>query len=115
MAERAPRYRFPDRVRSTTRDMASEMVRDGTVPETSEQLEAWIAGTPGARGALEAGGYGTRFGAQDLLPLLHGFVEREGGVTPGETPRGAGRGRFLVLGAALVILALLIVLAAGVL
>ena len=71
---RAPRYRFPDRVRTVTRNIAARMVQDGSVAQTPEDLEAWIARTPAAREALETGGYGTRFTARDLFPLLQAAV-----------------------------------------
>ena len=81
---REARYRFPERVREATSAMAARMVRDGTVPETPEQLEAWIAAAPDVAASLTAGGYGSKFTAADLLPLLHVFVKNAGGTVPGE-------------------------------
>ncbi|HEU0080296.1 MAG TPA: hypothetical protein VFQ76_21795 [Longimicrobiaceae bacterium] len=75
---RPPRHRFSDEVRSTAREMAARMARDGTVPETPEELDAWIAAAPDARASLERGGYGRDFTPDDLLPLLHVFAERGG-------------------------------------
>jgi hypothetical protein len=79
---RAPRYRFPDEVRSITRTMASQMVRDGAIPETPEQLDAWLAQAPDARQSLERGGYGTAFTARDLFPLLRVFLTQAGAPAP---------------------------------
>lgn len=79
---RPPRYHFPDEVRSTTRDMAHRMVDEGTVARSPEELDAWIAQAPDARESLVRGGYGTHFGAADLLPLLEMAVTRAGGVAP---------------------------------
>ena len=39
---RAPRYRFPESVRETTRVIAARMVRERTITHTPEELEAWI-------------------------------------------------------------------------
>lgn len=111
---RAPRYRFPDEVRSTTRAMASRMVAAGAVARTPEQLEAWISGEPAAKASLERGGYGTSFGAHDLLPLLDVFVVQAGGSPAVETAPPPSRRRrpvgillalaLLLLGAAAAIL-----------
>ncbi len=79
---RAPRYRFPDEVRSTTRTMASRMMDDGEVAETPEQLDAWISQRPEVRESLERGGYGTEFTAHDLFPLLQAMIGRAGGPAP---------------------------------
>jgi hypothetical protein len=105
---RAPRYRFPDEVRSTTRSMASRMVHDGTVAGTPEDLEAWIAGAPDARESLERGGYGTRFTAADLFPLYEAAVVRSGGSVPRpveEAPPAPRRGWMKGLAVVLVVLA----------
>jgi hypothetical protein len=83
---RAPRYRFPDQVRSTTRAIASRMVRDGTIADTPEELDAWIAATPDAREPLEQGGFGTAFTAHDLFPLLQVFGVQAGGPLPAADP-----------------------------
>lgn len=79
---RPPRHRFSEEVRETTRVMASRMAREGAVPETPEELEAWIAASPDAREPLERGGYGRDFTADDLLPLLHVFAAKAGGAAP---------------------------------
>ena len=76
---RAPRYRFPDEVRTATRAMAARMLADGTVAETPEQLDTWLSEAPDIRESLEGGGYGTAFAADDLLPLLRAFIDRSRG------------------------------------
>lgn len=108
---RAPRYRFPDEVRSTTRAAASRMVRDGTVAETPEDLDAWIARAPDVRGPLEKGGYGSAFTAHDLFPLLQVFVAKASGRVPAaDTPRRSPKGRWVV-GILLVLVVVLLLLA----
>ena len=62
--------------------MASRMVRDGTAAYTPEELDAWIAGAPDIGATLTLGGYGTSFGAADLLPLLQVFILKAGGAPP---------------------------------
>jgi hypothetical protein len=79
---RPPRHRFSDEVRSTTRFIASRMVRGGTIARTPEALEGWIAGAPGVRESLVQGGYGTAFTAEDLFPLLEAMVVKAGGPPP---------------------------------
>lgn len=112
---RPPRYRFPDEVRTTTRAMASRMVEEGSVVGTDEELDRWIAERPEYRDPLVRGGYGEKFGADDLLPLLHVFVGAAGGAPPrppGDAPAGASRGRWItaaVVVAALAILAIMLV------
>jgi hypothetical protein len=54
--------------------MASAMLSEGGVTSSPEELEAWIAARPEFRGPLEAGGFGTRFDAADLFPLLEAFL-----------------------------------------
>lgn len=109
---RPPRYQFPNEVRETTRAMASRMVGDGTIARTPEELDAWIARAPDARGPLENGGYGTQFTADDLFPLLQVFVTQAGGPapTPDAPPRPSSR-PFLVAAAlaAVVILVVIVV------
>jgi hypothetical protein len=83
---RAPRYRFPDEVRSTARGMASLMVREGAVPRTPEELEVWISGRPEFRQPLVRGGYETAFTAHDLFPLVQVFVAKAGGPAPEPDP-----------------------------
>ena len=76
---RPPRYHFPDEVRTATREMAARSVRDGTVAQTPEELEAWISQAPDLREPLEHGGYTTEFTASDLFPLYEVMVEQAGG------------------------------------
>lgn len=111
---RPPRYRFPDQVRDATWAMAERMVDGGTVVQTPEQLDAWIAGAPDAREPLERGGYGREFTSDDLLPLLHVFVTKLGG-TAGPEPTAAAappsRNRWLVIAAVAAVLLVIVVLA----
>jgi hypothetical protein len=104
---RPPRYRFPDEVRTQTRAMADRMVREGTVTRTPEELESWIAGTPEVREALESGGYGTAFTADDLFPLLEVFVAQAAGSSRPAAPTRASM-RLWIPG--LVLAALLLIL-----
>jgi hypothetical protein len=83
---RAPRYQFPNEVRSTTRAMAARMVQGGQVAETPEQLEEWISREGDVREPLEDGGYGTEFTAHDLFPLLQVFITQAGGPAPVTEP-----------------------------
>jgi hypothetical protein len=109
---RAPRYRFPDEVRSTTRSIASRMVREGTIARTPEELEAWIARTPDVQRPLEEGGYHTAFTAHDLFPLLQVFVVKAGGPAPeADAPPRSSRGRWIAVGLLLVVLIMLLVIA----
>ena len=79
---RAPRHRFSDEVRSTTRVMAERMVGEGTIPGTPEELDQWIARTPDVAQSLEKGGRGVAFTSHDLFPLLQVFVAKAGGPAP---------------------------------
>lgn len=110
---RAPRYRFPDQVRSTTRTVASRMVRTGEIARTPEQLDAWISEEPDVKESLEKGGYNTAFTSADLFPLLQVFIVQAGGPGPepdapeaDAPPRASRRGWLtaLVLVAAAVLL-----------
>jgi hypothetical protein len=105
MTERPPRYRFPNEVRDATRAMAVQMVRDGRVPDTPAQFDAWIDTAP-AREVLERGGYGRDFTAEDLLPLLRVFVEQEGGPAhagePATATAAAGLPRWAMIALAVV-------------
>ena len=84
---RAPRYRFPEEVRATTRAVASRMVDEGSLVHTAEEFETWISQAPAVRESLERGGYGTEFGPHDLFPLLAVFIEQAGGhVARAEDP-----------------------------
>ena len=110
---RPPRFRFPDEVRSTTRSMASRMVREETIARTPQELDAWIAERPDVREPLERGGYGTEFEADDLLPLLEVFVVQAGGApAAASAPGGVSRGRSVVwaiVGVAVLVLAVVLV------
>jgi hypothetical protein len=111
---RPPRHRFSDEVRSTTRFMASEMVRDGTIARTPEELEAWIERYPAAREPLVRDGYGTAFTAEDLLPLLEAMVVKAGGSPPEATaPLRTSRTPWLIVFAAAVLAALLLFVVVG--
>ncbi len=87
---RAPRYRFSDEVRSTTRTMASRMVEDGTIPQTPEQLDTWILQRPEVRGVLEGAGYNTEFTSHDLFPLLQAMIVKAGGSAPEVVSQAGG-------------------------
>jgi hypothetical protein len=108
---RPPRYRFPDEVRSTTRSMAARMVREGTATDTPEALDGWIAERPEVREPLERGGYGARFTADDLHPLLVVFLAQAGVPPAAADATAESARRWLVWGAvavaAVVLLALL--------
>lgn len=107
---RAPRYRFPDEVRSTTRSIASRMISDGSVATTPEQLDAWISQRPDVRESLVKGGYGKAFTSHDLFPLLQVFLGAAGQPAPDADERvrstKSGRSWALVVAVALVLLAL---------
>jgi hypothetical protein len=114
---RPPRFRFPDDVRNATREMAARMVREGTVPETPEQLSAWIAERPEIQGRLERGGYGTAFTSDDLLPLLRVFVADAGGVVarpatsaPAVAQRGWLTGALILLAVVVLVVVIVVVL-----
>jgi hypothetical protein len=107
---RAPRYRFPDEVRSTTRSIASRMIQQGTIARSPEELRTWISQAPDVRERLEEGGYGIDFTAEDLFPLLQVFVERAGGSAPDvDVARPWYGGRRLWAGVLLLILVILFV------
>lgn len=105
---RAPRYRFPESVRETTRVIAARMVRERTITHTPEELEAWIASEPEVKASLESGGYVSSFNAHDLFPLLEAAIVREGGkvgvVTETVSVRRRG-GAALVIGLLIVAIA----------
>jgi hypothetical protein len=114
---RPPRFRFPDDVRAATREMAARMVREGAVPETPEQLSAWIAERPEIQGRLERGGYGTAFTSDDMLPLLRVFVADAGGVaarpaagSPAVAERGWLTGALILLAVVVLVIALVVML-----
>ena len=106
---RPPRYQFPNEVRETTRAMAARMVGDGTIAQTPEELDAWIARSPDARGPLENGGYGQEFTADDLFPLLQVFVVRAGGPAPEPDPPPRSSGRAWRVGLVVAVLVALVV------
>lgn len=106
---RPPRYRFPDEVRSMTRKMAVRMVREGTVVQTPEELDAWIAQRPEVREPLERGGYGTHFAAHDLFPLLQAMIARAEASAPAPTSRtGLFDNRWLIAIVLVVVFVLLL-------
>lgn len=112
---RGPRYRFPDEVRSTTRDIASRMVQDGAIAATPEELDSWISARPEVKDPLERGGYNTAFTSDDLFPLLQVFIQLAGGPAPRveaapRAPRRPWIPAFLVLSIAALIVALIAVL-----
>lgn len=82
---RAPRYRFPEEVRTTTRAMASRMVTESTVVETPAELETWLVANPRDKQSLEKGGFESEFSAADLLPLLQVMIQNAGGPPPRPT------------------------------
>lgn len=88
---RDPRYRFSDDVRATTRGIALRMIRSGTVAASPEALGEWIAETDDVRERLTKGGYGSAFSADDLFPLVQGFVAKTAPQTPSRSAAGAAR------------------------
>ena len=113
---RAPRYQFPDGVRSATRALAERSVKAGAIPSTSDELDAHIAESPDVQRSLEQGGYGEKFGPGDLFPLFEVFVTKAGGTIVREPveapPRPAKQGRMPLLAGALVALLLVALLIA---
>lgn len=114
---RPPRYHFPDKVRTATREMAAQTVRAGTVARTPEELDAWILQAPDVREPLERGGYTTEFTASDLFPLYAVMVERAGGpapraeaAAPSHTRWGVGKLAAVALAIAAVFVALVLAL-----
>lgn len=111
---RPPRFRFPDQVRTETREMAARMVHEGSIARSPGELEDWIAREPDARETLEDGGYGTEFTAEDLFPLLEVFVAQAGGSTAVAEPRPApSRKGWLLAGIAVAALVVLVLVAAA--
>ncbi len=111
---RAPRYRFPDEVRSTTRRMAARMIDERTVAGSPEELDAWISRAPEIREPLERGGYGTAFTAHDLFPLLQAMLGPAGRPpSAGDPPRRASPSPWLVGSLVLLVLILLALVAAA--
>lgn len=106
---RDARYRFSDDVRATTRAIALRMIHAGTVATSAEALDAWIARTDDVRERLTSGGYGTRFTADDLFPLLQGFVARATAATP--SPAAAGRPKWLWIGVIVVAVVIAVIVA----
>lgn len=113
---RPPRYHFPDEVRSATREMAARSVAAGTVAQTPEELEAWIAQAPDLREPLEHGGYTTEFTAGDLFPLYEVMVVQAGGparveaAAPSQRRWSVGKLAAIALAIAAVIVALVLAL-----
>lgn len=100
---RAPRHRFSDSVRDTTRSMAAAMVEEGTVLQTPQELEAWISQRPQVKAPLEEGGYNDAFGAVDLFPLLKAMARQPiAPVTTAAPPRRISRPALLAGGALIV-------------
>ncbi|CAN5794324.1 hypothetical protein BH23GEM6_BH23GEM6_01940 [soil metagenome] len=58
------------------------MKQEGTISRTPEELDAWISTRPEVQDALQKGGYGQAFNADDLLPLLHVFIGPEHLTSP---------------------------------
>jgi hypothetical protein len=108
---RAPRFRFPDKVRTTTRGIAARMIDDGMVAETPEQLDTWISKAPEVRESLVKGGYGSAFTADDLFPLLDSIVAQARGSASSDESRPASSKRAWVIGF-LVVLAIVLLLLA---
>jgi hypothetical protein len=116
---REARYRFSDDVRATTRAIALRMIHAGAVAASPEELEAWIARTDDVRERLTKGGYGSRFAAGDLFPLFQGFVAKataaKATASAAAAPRGARPGRWVWIGAIVVVaIVVIIVVARGV-
>jgi hypothetical protein len=95
---RPPQYHFPDEVRTATREMAAQTVRDGSVAGTPEELDAWILQAPDVREPLERGGYTTEFTAADLFPLYEVMVEKAGGAVPRAAEAAAPSRTWWILG-----------------
>ena len=113
---RAPRYRFPNEVRSTTRDIASRMVRDRQIAQTPEELDSWISRAPNIKESLDGAGYGTAFTSDDLFPLLQVFVVQAGGpvrTTIESSARRPVRAWLLGIALLLVLVLLLAVMMTG--
>lgn len=109
---RGPRYRFPEHVRSTTREIAARMIRDDEVVETPGQFESWISLHPDARAALEEGGYGSEFDAEDLFPLLQVRLPAVAAAVEARPARGRPRRAVLVAALVAILVALAIVFGA---
>lgn len=105
---REPRYRFSDAVRATTRAIALRMVHAGEVATTPDELAAWIDKTEDIRGSLTAGGYGTKFNAADLFPLVEGFVGKASKVAPQPVAAPSRRWRWIFVSAAALVILLII-------
>ena len=112
---RDPRYKFPDEVRNATRSFASQVVAEGRVPQTAEELQERIAATPSLEQPLVHGGYGDRFTAHDLFPLFEVFVTRAGGsirrITDVPPPSSPAIDLRLVAVAAVVVVAVIALVA----
>jgi hypothetical protein len=110
---REPRYRFPNEVRSTTRSIASWMLREGEVAESPEELEAWIAQRPEFLKPLEGGGYGKAFTARDLFPLLQAFLGAAAATPPADdAERGPSWERWVWIALLVILIAIAWMIAA---
>lgn len=105
---RAPRYRFSEDVRSTTRAIALRMVHAGAVAASPEELETWISGTADIRERLTKGGYGSAFSAVDLFPLFESFVAKATAARQ-EVPSKSRSMRWIGVLVALIAIAILVV------
>lgn len=103
---RDPRYRFSDDVRAATRGIALRMIRSGTVAASPEELGEWIARTDDVRERLTKGGYGSAFSADELFPLVQGFVAKETAQTPSRS--GAGAARWLWIAGIIAVVAIIV-------
>jgi hypothetical protein len=108
---RAPRYRFPDEVRTATRDIASRMLAEDAISATPEELDSWLSDAPDIRETLERGGYGTAFTSQDLFPLLQAFIARRRGSPRVAAVPARSSTRWWLLGLFVALLAVFVVLA----
>jgi hypothetical protein len=110
---RAPRYRFPDEVRATTRTIATRMIQEGPIARTAEDLDDWLAHEPDLEASLRRGGYGTEFTSRDLFPLLDVFIVQAGGAPPADDPGGGSSRRWWLAALGLALLAVMLALALG--
>lgn len=110
---RAPRYRFPDEVRSTTRTIATRMIQEGTIARSPEDLDHWLANEPEVEASLRRGGFGAEFTSRDLFPLLDVFIVQAGGSPPAADPLPRSSRRWWLAALGLALLAAMLVLALG--
>jgi hypothetical protein len=110
---RAPRYQFPNEVRETTRLIASRMTRDGTVAESPEELGAWIAAAPDVEAPLTRGGYGAKFDAHDLFPLLQVFAGTSPAAITPEKSAAPGKLRWVMASVAVAVVLIAVAFLTG--